>query len=75
MLTYCHLHSLILSRTRPSLFLPGIMVIWGTLTCVMGVVKDFKHLVVLRTLIGMNVVTIQSSALIKRPYTDRNRLR
>ncbi|KAB8224601.1 major facilitator superfamily domain-containing protein [Aspergillus novoparasiticus] len=44
--------NLMLSRTRPSLFLPGIMVIWGTLTCVMGVVKDFKHLVVLRTLIG-----------------------
>ncbi|KAE8368203.1 major facilitator superfamily domain-containing protein [Aspergillus caelatus] len=44
--------NLILSRTRPSLFLPGIMVIWGTLTCVMGVVKDFKHLVVLRALIG-----------------------
>ncbi|KJK62434.1 Major Facilitator Superfamily protein [Aspergillus parasiticus SU-1] len=44
--------NLMLSRTRPSLFLPGIMVIWGTLTCVMGVVKEFKHLVVLRTLIG-----------------------
>ncbi|KAF7588141.1 hypothetical protein BBP40_006141 [Aspergillus hancockii] len=44
--------NLILSRTRPSVFLPGIMVLWGSLTCVMAAVKDFKHLVVLRTLIG-----------------------
>jgi MFS family permease len=28
------------------------MIIWGALTIVMGVIKDFKHLVVLRTLIG-----------------------
>lgn len=44
--------SLVLSRTRPSVFLPTIMVIWGTLTCLMAVIKDFKHLVVLRILIG-----------------------
>ncbi|KAH8426545.1 uncharacterized protein LDX57_004281 [Aspergillus melleus] len=44
--------NLILSRSRPSLFLPGIMVVWGALTCVMAAVKDFKHLVVLRTLLG-----------------------
>lgn len=28
------------------------MIIWGALTIVMGVIKDFKHLIVLRTLIG-----------------------
>lgn len=28
------------------------MVIWGTLTCLMAVIQDFKHLVVLRVLIG-----------------------
>lgn len=28
------------------------MVLWGTLTCVMGVIHDYKHLVVLRALIG-----------------------
>ncbi|PYI12432.1 MFS general substrate transporter [Aspergillus sclerotiicarbonarius CBS 121057] len=44
--------NLILSHSRPSLFLSGIMVAWGTLTCLMSVIKDFKHLVVLRTLIG-----------------------
>ncbi|PLB52522.1 MFS general substrate transporter [Aspergillus steynii IBT 23096] len=44
--------NLILSRSRPSLFLPGIMVVWGALTCVMAAVRDFKHLVVLRALLG-----------------------
>ncbi|KAJ5377125.1 uncharacterized protein N7496_004534 [Penicillium cataractarum] len=44
--------NLVLGRTRPSIFLPTIMIIWGTLTCVMAVIKDFKHLVVLRVLIG-----------------------
>ncbi|KAB8079159.1 major facilitator superfamily domain-containing protein [Aspergillus leporis] len=43
--------NLILSRTQPSVFLPGIMMLWGMLTCVMAAIKDFKHLVVLRTLI------------------------
>lgn len=28
------------------------MVIWGALTCVMAVIKDFSHLVVLRTILG-----------------------
>jgi hypothetical protein len=28
------------------------MVIWGILTCVMGVVHNYEQLVVLRTLIG-----------------------
>ncbi|KAL4889342.1 major facilitator superfamily domain-containing protein [Aspergillus ambiguus] len=44
--------NLVLSRTRPSIFLPSIMVLWGALTCIMAAIKDFKHLVVLRTLLG-----------------------
>lgn len=47
-----NLDSLILSRSRPSLFLPGIMIVWGALTCVMAVIKDFSHLVALRVIIG-----------------------
>ena len=46
------LYSLILSRSRPSIFLPTIMMVWGALTCVMGAIQDFKHLVVLRVIIG-----------------------
>ncbi|KAJ5288175.1 vitamin H transporter [Penicillium angulare] len=44
--------NLALGRSRPSIFLPSIMILWGTLTCVMAVVKSFAHLVVLRTIIG-----------------------
>jgi MFS family permease len=28
------------------------MIIWGALTCIMGAIQDFKHLVVLRVIIG-----------------------
>ncbi|OKO99678.1 hypothetical protein PENSUB_8331 [Penicillium subrubescens] len=44
--------NLVLGRTRPSISLPSIMLVWGTLTCLMAVVKEFRHLVVLRVLIG-----------------------
>ncbi|EHA19264.1 hypothetical protein ASPNIDRAFT_38687 [Aspergillus niger ATCC 1015] len=45
-------HDLALGRSRPSIFLSSIMILWGALTCVMAVVKDFSHLVVLRVIIG-----------------------
>ncbi|KAF7622115.1 hypothetical protein AFLA_008662 [Aspergillus flavus NRRL3357] len=44
--------NLVLGRSRPSVFLPSIMIIWGALTCVMAVVKSFTHLVVLRVILG-----------------------
>ncbi|XRM42296.1 hypothetical protein ABZX51_005521 [Aspergillus tubingensis] len=44
--------NLALGRSRPSIFLSTIMILWGALTCVMAVVKDFSHLVVLRVIIG-----------------------
>ncbi|KAL4808001.1 major facilitator superfamily domain-containing protein [Aspergillus unguis] len=44
--------NLVLGKSRPSIFLPAIMTLWGTLTCVMAVVKSFTHLVVLRVIIG-----------------------
>ena len=47
-----HMSSLVLTRTRPSIFLPTIMIIWGALTCVMGAIQDYKHLVALRVIIG-----------------------
>jgi MFS family permease len=45
--------NMILVRTRPSIYLPAIMVIWGGLTCVMAAINDFQHLVVLRILVGV----------------------
>ncbi|KJK66808.1 Major Facilitator Superfamily protein [Aspergillus parasiticus SU-1] len=44
--------NLVLGRSRPSIFLPSIMILWGALTCVMAVVKSFTHLVVLRVILG-----------------------
>ncbi|KAK5805766.1 hypothetical protein VI817_000024 [Penicillium citrinum] len=44
--------NLALGRSRPSIFLPSIMILWGALTCVMAAVKSFTHLVVLRTILG-----------------------
>lgn len=44
---------MILVRTRPSLYLPAIMAIWGALTCVMSVVKTYHHLIVLRIIVGV----------------------
>ncbi|BCS30488.1 uncharacterized protein APUU_80791A [Aspergillus puulaauensis] len=45
--------NMILVRTRPSLYLPAIMAIWGALTCVMAVVKTYHHLIVLRIVVGV----------------------
>jgi MFS family permease len=45
--------NMLLVRFKPSIYLPVIMVIWGSLTCVMAVIQDFKHLVVLRILVGV----------------------
>ncbi|KAJ5082307.1 major facilitator superfamily domain-containing protein [Penicillium argentinense] len=44
--------NLALGRSRPSIFLPSIMVLWGALTCVMAVINSFTHLVVLRVILG-----------------------
>lgn len=45
--------NMILVRTRPSLFLPIIMAIWGALTCVMAAINDYTHLLALRLLVGV----------------------
>ncbi|KAG9187509.1 hypothetical protein G6011_05380 [Alternaria panax] len=45
--------NMLLVRLKPSIYLPVIMIIWGALTCCMAVIDDFKHLVVLRILVGV----------------------
>ncbi|KAL1387995.1 vitamin H transporter [Phyllosticta capitalensis] len=45
--------NLILSRTRPSIFLPLIMFAWGAVTCCMAAIHDFSHLVALRFILGI----------------------
>ncbi|ODM14747.1 hypothetical protein SI65_09741 [Aspergillus cristatus] len=50
--------NMLLSRIRPSLFLSGIMTLWGGLTCVMGAVKNFKHLASIRGTSFLNDLTV-----------------
>ncbi|XP_014557938.1 hypothetical protein COCVIDRAFT_25515 [Bipolaris victoriae FI3] len=45
--------NMLLVRLKPSIYLPVIMAIWGALTCVMGAIHDFKHLVLLRIFVGV----------------------
>ncbi|VTT82059.1 unnamed protein product [Fusarium fujikuroi] len=45
--------NMILVRTRPSLYLPAIMIIWGVLTCIMSVVQSYHHLIILRVFVGV----------------------
>ncbi|PSK60180.1 hypothetical protein B9Z65_1078 [Elsinoe australis] len=45
--------NMILVRSKPSIYLPTLMVIWGVLTCVMSVVKSYHHLIILRIFVGI----------------------
>lgn len=44
--------SMILSRSRPSIFLPAIMFIWGVITIGMAFVKSYQGLIAFRVVIG-----------------------
>lgn len=45
--------NMILSRSRPSIFIPIIMVFWGAVCAVMGSAKTWQQLVGLRFLLGV----------------------
>lgn len=44
---------MILARTKPSIFLPTIMFLWGCVTIAMGWVPDYQTLVGLRVVVGV----------------------
>lgn len=44
--------NMILSRSKPSIFLPTIMLLWGALCCVMAAVRNFAGLCALRFVLG-----------------------
>ncbi|KAI8314319.1 MFS transporter prlL [Colletotrichum sp. SAR11_59] len=50
--------NVILVRTRPSLYLPFIMALWGVLTYIMSVVKEYHHLIVLRVFVIVGSSTL-----------------
>lgn len=45
--------NLILSKTRPSRYLPAMMILWGIVTCSMGAVKSYRSLLAVRFVLGM----------------------
>lgn len=45
--------NMILSRSRPSLFIPVIMVFWGTMCALLGIVETWEQLVGLRFVLGI----------------------
>ncbi|KAL8661533.1 MAG: hypothetical protein Q9168_008375 [Polycauliona sp. 1 TL-2023] len=54
--TYCVFEvpsNLLLKRLRPSIWLPSIMVAWGLVMTLMGVVQDFKGLLIARLFLGV----------------------
>lgn len=47
------IYSMILARTRPSVFLPVIMFLWGIVTIGMGWIPNYGTLVALRCVVGI----------------------
>ncbi|KAK9468206.1 major facilitator superfamily domain-containing protein [Lipomyces arxii] len=45
--------NIILSKTRPSIFLPTIMFLWGLTTCLASLVKTYHQLVACRVVVGI----------------------
>lgn len=42
-----------MKRFRPSIWIPSIMVAWGTMTIMLGIVKNFPSLLAFRSLLGL----------------------
>ncbi|THH12738.1 hypothetical protein EW146_g7410 [Bondarzewia mesenterica] len=45
--------NLVLKKFRPSRWLPGITIVWGTVTALMGLVKSYPQLVGVRVCLGI----------------------
>lgn len=54
--TYCAFEipsNLLLKRFRPSIWLPSIMIAWGTVMTLMGLVQDYHGLLIARIFLGV----------------------
>src|ERR1700744_1767751 len=45
--------NMILVRSRPSRYLPAIMIVWGGFTCCMAAIQSYHHLIILRIFVGV----------------------
>jgi hypothetical protein len=44
--------NMILTRVRPSVFLPGLGLVWGTFAALMGATNNWQQLAAMRFLLG-----------------------
>ena len=54
--TYCAFEvpsNLLLKRFRPSIWLPSIMIVWGVVMTLMGIVQNYHGLLVARLFLGV----------------------
>jgi MFS family permease len=59
--SYCVFESLsniLMTRFRPSRWIPGIVVLWGFVMTMMGLVKNFQQIVALRFLLGLTEASL-----------------
>lgn len=45
--------NMILSKTRPSIYIPSVMILWGSFTCCMAAVKTYPQVLAIRFLLGV----------------------
>lgn len=44
---------MVLKKVRPSIWLSFLIISWGTIMTLMGIVKDFKGLIACRVMLGL----------------------
>lgn len=62
--------NMILSRSRPSIFIPVIMVMWGSVCAIMAVAQNWQQLVGLRFLLGVTEAGFSVSACDRKILPD-----
>ena len=50
--------NIILKLTRPSVWMPSIMLAWGIVLTLMGIITDFRGLVISRFFLGITEVSM-----------------
>ncbi|GJD04234.1 major facilitator superfamily transporter [Colletotrichum higginsianum] len=60
--------NMILSRSRPSIFLPGIMLVWGALSALMSVSKSYGALLAFRFILGCRFAIFYTAAVLSGAF-------
>lgn len=64
-------HSMILARTRPSIFIPVITFGWGSMAALIGIVQNQSQLIALRFFLGI----FEAGFSVRFPKIHRSRIR